>query len=784
MVAATDGGTIEGNLIGTDFTGTLGVPNGTGAELGGVVLEEGTSDVTVGGTTAAARNVISGNDGSGITITSADLEVSVSPGPFALVILGSAGDGLNQANMVEGNFIGVAAGGSSALPNSGDGIDDAATALNTVIGGTATGAGNVVSGNAGNGVDIDGSGLPGDTPLYLKADGNTSNSASVPALPVGGATLVGGVTYGPGITGQAWDFNDTPGELVSVSDPSNNLAANAVTLSAWINLSNLPGSTPYVIASHGYSSSGENYGLYVNSSGELVFQWYGLGGFHSATSSGAALGSRLGVFQQIAVTAAGQSVSFYVNGALVSSIFVNAFGGAGSGNLEIGGLSQGSNLFNGLIDDVSVTLALLPPDEIARIYTNGGVGTDLGGSGTEDTTVAGNFIGTNAAGTAAIGNDGDGILINASGANTVGGTAAGAGNVISGNTRDGVEISGSGASSNVVDGNLIGTSADGETAIGDRDDDIGIDDGASGNTIGGLTTKPGTGAGNLLSGSIFSNGITVEGGGSNLIEGNLIGTDLAGSTALGNTYDGIRLQNSSHDTIGGTAAGAGNVISGNGQFNVWLNSASDETVQGNDVGTDVTGSFALSSSTFTGVEILDSSDNLIGGTAPGAGNVISGNGDYGVLIGDYDLVNPATTVDNIVEGNLIGLNAGGTAAVPNGDGGVFVGPSLGTQIGGTASGAGNVISGNQAQSSYPGFNDPAGIDGAGIEVENTPGVAITDNRIGTTKSGTQAVPNQGSGIYLENSAATITGNQIAGNAYDGITVQGNSACGPGRFVDG
>ena len=83
VVAATDGGAIEGNLIGTDFRGTLAVPNGTGAELGGVVLEEGTSDVTVGGTTAAARNVISGNDGSGITITSADLEVSVSPGPFS-----------------------------------------------------------------------------------------------------------------------------------------------------------------------------------------------------------------------------------------------------------------------------------------------------------------------------------------------------------------------------------------------------------------------------------------------------------------------------------------------------------------------------------------------------------------------------------------------------------------------------------------------------------------------------------------------------------------------------
>ena len=59
-----------------------------------------------------------------------------------------------------------------------------------------------------------------------------------------------------------------------VSDPLNYLAADAVTVSAWINLNSLPGATPYVIASQAYSATSENYGLYVNSSGELVFEWY------------------------------------------------------------------------------------------------------------------------------------------------------------------------------------------------------------------------------------------------------------------------------------------------------------------------------------------------------------------------------------------------------------------------------------------------------------------------------------------------------------------------------
>ena len=247
----------------------------------------------------------------------------------------------------------------------------------------------------------------------------------------------------------------------------------------------------------------------MNSSGELVFQWY-LGWFY------------LGHFQRCgAGIAAGGvpagcrgrhrgSVTFYVNGALVSSssstLISSDYFGA-SGNLEVGGLSQGPNLFNGLIDDVSVTLALLPPDEIARIYANGGVGTDLGGSGTEDATVEGNLIGTNAAGTGAIGN-GVGRCRRSPAApssNTIGGTVAGAGNVISGNVNDGVELSGSGTSGNVIAGNNIGTNAAGTAAIANGSgaevlngqSGIEIDTNASGNLIGGTVAL----ARNLVSGN-------------------------------------------------------------------------------------------------------------------------------------------------------------------------------------------------------------------------------------------------------------------------------------------
>ena len=106
-------------------------------------------------------------------------------------------------------------------------------ALDTVIGGTRHGASaGTISGNGVNGVLIDGTGAPADTPLYLKADDNTNNSTSEtnPDRIPGSATLVGGVTYGTGVTGEAFQFSDTAESRVVVPpDNANNLAATALT---------------------------------------------------------------------------------------------------------------------------------------------------------------------------------------------------------------------------------------------------------------------------------------------------------------------------------------------------------------------------------------------------------------------------------------------------------------------------------------------------------------------------------------------------------------------------
>lgn len=154
-------------------------------------------------------------------------------------------------------------------------------------------------------------------------------------------------------------------------------------------------------------------------------------------------------------------------------------------------------------------------------------------------------------------------------------------------------------------------------------------------------------------------------------------------------------------------------------------------VQGDYIGTDVTGLRALGNS--IGVNLFGSASNTIGGTNPGSGNVISGNTGVGVSIDEG--------TNEVVQGNLIGTDKSGIAALPNGYAGVLLGgnagPTTGDTIGGTIAGSGNVIA----------FNT------AGVVVAQATGGAILGNSI----FGNASNPNSGStglGIDLGNDRAT------------------------------
>jgi CSLREA domain-containing protein len=264
-------------------------------------------------------------------------------------------------------------------------------------------------------------------------------------------------------------------------------------------------------------------------------------------------------------------------------------------------------------------------------------------------------------------------------------------------------------------------------------------------------------------------GINLQSSGNYRIEGNYIGTDVTGTVALGNTEHGIHVL--SHPTLdNGRNTIVRNVISANGVSGIEIGGNEDENViQGNHIGTNAAGTSALGNGRW-GIRIANGpqSGNVIGGTAAGEGNVISANGDDGVAVGGA--CNPCVFTGNLVQGNYIGTNASGTAALGNRLNGISnIGDD--TTIGGTAAGARNVISGN-------GWN---GILVAGDSSDSR----VQGNLIGTAADGStplgnglalDASPNRDSGIdVLRAEGTTIAGNTIAYSHGDGVRVGMGSA---------
>ncbi|MCA9062978.1 MAG: right-handed parallel beta-helix repeat-containing protein, partial [Planctomycetaceae bacterium] len=187
--------------------------------------------------------------------------------------------------------------------------------------------------------------------------------------------------------------------------------------------------------------------------------------------------------------------------------------------------------------------------------------------------------------------------------------------------------SGGSKGGNVVSGNYIGTDVTGTRAIGNQH---GIyTDSSSGNQFGGT----GTGEGNLISGNtiagirMITTGWPVVGHGT-VIEGNLIGTNVTGTAALGGQINGINVINNYDVTIGGDTVAARNIISGNTETGILLEgpSATQNIVQGNSIGTDITGTVAIANN--RGVQITNGTGDLV------TGNLISGNTTDGIKLFD------------------------------------------------------------------------------------------------------------------------------------------------------
>ncbi len=309
--------------------------------------------------------------------------------------------------------------------------------------------------------------------------------------------------------------------------------------------------------------------------------------------------------------------------------------------------------------------------------------------------------------------------------------------VINNFTASNLELNGN---NNVVQGVFLGVDATGSIAGTGLGTNLLIQ--GSNNQIGGTTPA----ARNIISADFIGIYMFNPGATGNMIQGNFIGLAADGATALPN-YEGIFIYNAPNNTVGGTVAGSGNVISGNSYANVYIYNtpASGNLIQGNLIGTNAAGTAAVAATTL-GIMINIAPNNTVGGPSAAAGNVVSGN-VYGMQIA-------GGATGNTVDFNKIGTDKTGTLPVPN---------ALGIQINSLANdntiGPNNIIAFNTG--------DGVQVDGAGtnhntitqnsIFSNGTLGINLTNggndmlpapvltsasNNGGTTVMGTLTVPSQ------------------------------------------
>jgi len=289
----------------------------------------------------------------------------------------------------------------------------------------------------------------------------------------------------------------------------------------------------------------------------------------------------------------------------------------------------------------------------------GGDGIELTNASTS--VVEGNIIGLNAAGTTDLGNAFNGIFITNSVGNVIGGTNATQRNVISGNNQNGILVQGTNSTGNIILGNYLGLNVSGSNTVANGANGVFIN-GARSNRVGGLES----GARNIISGNSQNGvRIEGTNATATLLQGNLIGTDLSGTLDRGNSVNGVYLLNAPTNTIGGNTPAARNLLSGNGQSGVRVEgtTARGNVVQGNLIGTDVNGTLDLGNSVEGVLFITSASFNTVGGTNAGEANVIAFNDGDGVFVSAG--TNNAVRANAVFANTGLGIDLGANGVTTN-----------------------------------------------------------------------------------------------------------------------
>ncbi len=674
------GNVVAGNYIGTNFIGTLA----RGNARGGILVE--CNNNLIGGGTLAARNLVSGNGGIGIRISS---------------VFG---------NRVQGNFVGTQAGGGQALANNNYGVVLDRGAQDNLIGTDGNGVDDVGERNLISGNDFAGVGMGGL---------NTRNNA------------VAGNYIGTNRDGMAAVPNGWAGVLLNDRVQANRIGTNGdgVADDAERNVisGNREDGVRITDATTDFNVVAGNYiGTTANGLGRIA------NGEDAVEVVNGARGNRIGTdgngmadtAERNVLSGNGYSGIAVKAGTSATIIAGNFIGTTASGTGRLGNDRAGIYMDGGTHSNVIGTNGDGVADLAERnvIAANGWEGVAMH-PGVRQNIIAGNYIGTDATGTQRMGNSWNNVGIyenteqNRVGTNGDGVSDEAERNVIADSGYSGVALHG--ARNTTIAGNYIGTNAQGTLSLGNRARGVYLCCGAQFNVIGtngdGLADEAER---NVISGN-SDDGIYMGHGNTqfNTVAGNYIGTTADGLSGLRNGPNGVFIDGASQNRLGtdgnGIADGAErNIIGLHLSSGVLITgtSATGNTVAGNYVGTDVTGMLALGiPSHVYGVLLTNgASNNLIGGTLPAARNLISGN-IFGVALAD------TTTADNQVRGNAIGTQADGASRLGNLAHGVMIyNGARSNTIGGTVPGAGNVIA-------YSG--------GSGVVVASGTGNAIRRNAV-------------------------------------------------------
>jgi CSLREA domain-containing protein len=559
IVVNSSNNTIARNNVGTDAAGTTDLGN----TVYGIAVTGNTN--TIGGPAAsyADRNTISGNDGGGLFIS-------------------------GTGNVVQNNFIGVNRQGNAKLANGGSGVFLSAASSNQL-------KGNIISGNAVDGVRIIGGGS------------NTVNENSLIGLNNGATAALGNGNHG-----------------VYIESSSANTIGNTDLISGngfagvYITGASATGNVVY----------GNFIGLGFSGANQVAIGNAGPGVVITAGANGNTIGGTTnGTGNVISANSLGVLISGGSSGNNVVSNVIGAAQGAGGTIIAMPNAGDGVQILSSPNNKIGIDSSTGSGNTISGNHGNG-----VYASSSNGTVVAGDTIGAGMGGTSALPNTGNGVMLIGCSNSTIGGNTSGQDNEIAGNTQNGIYING--GSNNSILNNEIGIDGNGVVGVGNGGNGIYLQD-----AVGTLIAT-------VLVSANAGHGVRIVGGSGTTFRANFVGTNLASDHAMPNGGHGLSLENTTGNTIGQPFSGGGNIISGNAGAGISLLQSSGNVITNNSVGLNLSNAMAIPNGTY-GILLQSSNDNTIGGAAQ---NAIAGNTSSGVAI--------LSGLRNQVRPNMIYSNGG------------------------------------------------------------------------------------------------------------------------------